>query len=69
MRGGCKVCSDAVLLDFWCSFPEIFTLSCSIAVLQNRAQFAVFLHVILCGVYTYFCAVLQCSYPTYGPLL
>ena len=32
-----KVCSDAVLLGFWCGFAEIFILSCGIAVLQNQA--------------------------------
>ena len=30
-----RLCSDAVLLNFWCGFMEIFSLSCSIAVLQN----------------------------------
>ena len=68
-EGGIRVCSDAVLLDFWCGFAEIFTLSCGIAVLQNQAQFAVFLYVILCGVFMYFWAVLRCSYPPYAPLL
>ena len=32
-----RVCSDAVLLGFWCGFAEIFILSCGIAVLQNQA--------------------------------
>ena len=34
-----RVCGDAVLLDFWCSFAEIFILSrvAGIAVLQNQA--------------------------------
>ena len=35
-EGGIRVCSDAVLLDFWCGFAEIFTLSCGIAVLQKQ---------------------------------
>ena len=37
MEGGVRVCSDAVLLDFWCGFAVIFILSCGIAVLQNQA--------------------------------
>ena len=36
-----RVCSDAVLLDFWCSFAEIFILSCGIAVYKTK-RFAVF---------------------------
>ena len=32
-----RVCSDTVLLDFWCGFAGIFILSCGIAVLQNQA--------------------------------
>ena len=31
-------------------------------------RFAVFLIVIVCGVYTYFCAVLRYSYTPYAPL-
>ena len=42
-EGGIRVYSDAVLLDFWCGFVENFTLSCGIAVLQNQAQFVIFL--------------------------
>ena len=37
MEGGVRVCSDTVLLDFWCSFADIFNLSCGIVVLQNQA--------------------------------
>ena len=36
-EGGVRVCGDAVLLDFWCGFSDIFILSCGIAVLQNQA--------------------------------
>ena len=32
-----RVWGDAVLLDFWCGFSDIFILSCGIAVLQNQA--------------------------------
>lgn len=32
LSGGIRLCSDAVLLDFSCSFAEIFILSCLIAV-------------------------------------
>lgn len=32
LSGGIRLCGDAVLLDFWCSFAEIFILSCLIAV-------------------------------------
>ena len=55
-----------------CGFAGILILSCGIAVLQNKRlavsrNFRVisvrFSYVILCGVYTYFCAVLRCSYP------
>ena len=55
-----------------CGFAGIFILSCGIAVLQNKRlavfrNFRVismrFSYVILCGVYTYFCAVLRYSYP------
>ena len=37
IEGGVRVCGDAVLLDFWCGFWEIFILSCGIAVLQYQA--------------------------------
>ena len=37
LGGGIRVCSDAALLNFWCSFAEIFILSCSIVVLENKA--------------------------------
>ena len=37
IEGGVRVCGDAVLLDFWCGFSEIFILSCGIAVLQYQA--------------------------------
>ena len=37
LRGGVRVCGDAVLLDFWCGFAVIFILSSGIAVLQNQA--------------------------------
>ena len=55
-----------------CGLAGIFTLSCGVAVLQNKRlavfrNFRVismrFSYVILCGVYTYFCAVLRYSYP------
>ena len=55
-----------------CGFAGIFILSCGIAVLQNKRlavfrNFRVismqFSYVILCGAYTYFCAVLWYSYP------
>ena len=55
-----------------CGFAGIFILSCGIAVLQNKRlavfrNFRVismrFSYVILCGVYTYLCAVLRYSYP------
>ena len=36
LRGGERVCGDAILLDFWGGFSDIFILSCSIAVLQNQ---------------------------------
>lgn len=32
LSGGIRLCGDAVLLDFSCSFAEIFILSCLIAV-------------------------------------
>ena len=32
LSGGIRLCGDAVLLDFWCSFGESFILSCLIAV-------------------------------------
>jgi len=71
-EGGVRICSDAVLLDFWCSFAEIFILSRSIAVLQHQVVcsiFYVFPYIILCCVYKYFCAVLQYSYPPYAPII
>ena len=37
LGGGIRVCSDAALLNFWCGFAEIFILSCSIVVLENKA--------------------------------
>ena len=37
LGGGVRVCSDAALLNFLCGFAEIFILSCSIVVLQNKA--------------------------------
>ena len=37
IEGGVRVCSEAVLLYFWCGFSESFILSCGIAVLQNQA--------------------------------
>jgi len=61
---GVRVCGDAVLLDFWCGFSDIFILSCGIAVLQNQAVCGIqkfsgnstavsgFLIFILCGVYS-----------------
>lgn len=35
-QGDIRVCSDAVLLDFWCGFADIFILSCGNVVLQNQ---------------------------------
>jgi len=32
-EGDVRVCGDAVLRYFWCSFTEIFNLNCGIAVL------------------------------------
>ena len=43
-RGGLRVCNDAILLDFLCSFAGIFILSCGIVVLQNQA---------VCGVWKF----------------
>ena len=34
---GVRVCGDAVLLDFWCSFAGIFILSCGVMVLHIPA--------------------------------
>ena len=36
-EGDVRVCDVAFLHNFWCGFAVIFILSCSIAVLQNRA--------------------------------
>ena len=74
------VCGDAVLLDFWCGFAEIFILFLFlVAVLQfyETKGFAVFRiqcglrfsYVILCGVYTYVRAVMRCLYPPPPPTL
>ena len=35
-EGGVRVCSDVVVLDFWCRFAEIFILICRTVVLQNQ---------------------------------
>ena len=35
LRGTVKVCGDAGLLHFWCSFAGIFILSCGLVVLPN----------------------------------
>ena len=40
-EGGVRVCGDAVLLEFWCGFAEIFILSCGIAVIQNQAVYGI----------------------------
>ena len=37
MERGERVYGDAVLLDFWCGFAEIFILFCGIAVLPDQA--------------------------------
>ena len=68
-----------VLDNFWCHFEEILISIFSIVVSQNQAvcglfkyfwlisrQFQ-FSYVILCGVYTYICAVLRCCHPPYAP--
>ena len=44
LEGGLRVCNDAILLDFWCSFAGILILSCGIVVLQNQA---------VCGVWKF----------------
>ena len=36
-EGSVRVCGDAVLLDFWCGFAEIYILCCGTAVLQYQA--------------------------------
>ena len=48
--GDVRVCSDAVLLDFWYGFADIFILSCGIVILQNQA---------VCG---FLCYSVQCLY-------
>ena len=55
LRGGVRVCGDAVLLEFWCRVAGK-SLYC--------AGFAVLLYGFLCGVYTYFSAVFV---PPYAP--
>ena len=40
-EGGVRVCGDAVLLEFWCGFAEIFILSCGISVIQNQAVYGI----------------------------
>ena len=39
LQGGLRVCNDANLLDFWCSFEGIFILSCGFT---KPSSFAVF---------------------------
>ena len=51
-------CREAVLVNFWCHFEEILISTFSIAVSQNQ---------VVCGVYMYICAVLQCCHPPYAP--
>ena len=72
-RGGVRVCGDAVLLDFQCSFAEIYILSYGIAVLPNEAVCGIqkfwgnFNAV--CGFLMLFCAGLRYSYLPYAPSL
>ena len=35
LRGGLRVCGDAVLRYFWCGFAVIFILTCGIAVSKH----------------------------------
>ena len=77
-EGGARICREAVLVNFWCHFEETLISIFSTAVSQNQAvcglfkyfwlismQFQ-FSYVILCGVYTYICAVLRCCHPPYA---
>ena len=57
-EGGARICREAVLVNFWCHFEEILISTFSIAVSQNQ---------VVCGVYMYICAVLQCCHPPYVP--
>ena len=78
---GVRVCGDVILFDFWCSFAEIFfklpywdfTKSEAVCDIYVRNFWVIsiglqFSYGILCGDYTYFCAVLWYSYPPYAPL-
>jgi len=77
--GGARICGEVVLVNFWCHFEEISISIFSISVSQNQAICGLFKYfwlismhfqfsyIILCGVYTYVCAVLQCCHPPYAP--
>ena len=71
-----KGCGDAVLLDFGAVFLEFLFLVSVLRFYQTKwfpafRTFRVisvrFSYVVLCGVYTYFCAVLRHSYPLTPP--
>ena len=79
-EGGARICGEVVLVNFWCHFEETLISIFSIAVSQNQAvcglfkyfwlismQISFLIVIILCGVYTYICAVLWWCHPPYAP--
>ena len=76
---GVRVCGDVILFNFWSVLQKFFLklpywdftepeAVCDIYIRNFRVISMRFSYVILCGVYTYFCAVLWCSCPPYAPL-
>ena len=66
LEGSIMVCGDAVLLDFWCCFVEIFIFSCCIAVLKNQVVCGLLCYSVWC-LYVFLCHFAVSVLP-YAPL-